>query len=136
MRPAIFWSCESRDDSESVRCCGGHEENTRWQSDSSRRTCFRLGHPGCRPNARSLDIGFEDGQVPRGVSFEAAIIGERWAANAPDGESVVFHRWSDLMIILASDGSVRSVVRGIETIELPKAVLVSRSVDGWDFKWA
>ena len=72
-------------------------------------------------------------RMPRGVSFEAAIVGERWAANAPDGESVVFHRWSDLMIILASDGSVRSVVRGIETIELPKAVLVSRTVDGWDF---
>ena len=72
-------------------------------------------------------------RMPRGVSFEATIVGERWAANAPDGESVVFHRWSDLMIILASDGSVRSVVRGIETIELPKAVLVSRTVDGWDF---
>lgn len=71
-------------------------------------------------------------RMPRGVSFEAAIVGERWAANAPDGESVVFHRWSDLMIILASDGSVRSVVRGVETIDLPKAVLVSRTVDGWD----
>ncbi len=71
-------------------------------------------------------------RMPRGVSFEAAIVGERWAANAPDGESVVFHRWSDLMIILASDGSVRSVVRGIETIDLPKAVFVSRTVDGWE----
>ena len=38
-------------------------------------------------------------RMPRGVSCEAAIVGERWAANAPDGESVVFHRWSDLMII-------------------------------------
>ena len=71
--------------------------------------------------------------MPRGVSFEDAIVGERWAANAPDGDSVVFHRWSDVMIIVASDGSVRSVVRGIETIDFPKAVLVSRTVDGSDF---
>lgn len=68
--------------------------------------------------------------MPSGVSFTSSIVGERWAANAPDGEAVVFHRWSDLMIILASNGSVRSVVRGIETVGFPEPLFVSRTVDG------
>ena len=33
--------------------------------------------------------------MPSGVSFTSSIVGERWAANAPDGEAVVFHLSSD-----------------------------------------
>lgn len=57
------------------------------------------------------------------LAYERSKNNEEWHRT-----TVGFHRWSDLMIILASDGSVRSVVRGVETIDLPKAVFVRRTV--------
>ena len=74
-------------------------------------------------------------ETPTGVyeEIDGGIVAERWAANAPDGEAVVFHRWSDVMILLASDGSVRSVVRGIETVEFPDVVHLSGTMEGLEF---
>ena len=71
-------------------------------------------------------------ETPGGVyeGIEGGIVATRWAANAPDGEAVVFHRWSDVMILLAADGSVRSIVRGIETVEFPDVVHVSGTLEG------
>lgn len=71
-------------------------------------------------------------ETPSGVyeGSNGGIVAERWAANAPDGEAVVYHRWSDVMILLATDGSVRSVVRGIETVEFPDIVHLSGTMEG------
>ncbi|MCE2398559.1 MAG: hypothetical protein J4F34_05855 [Gemmatimonadetes bacterium] len=71
-------------------------------------------------------------ETPSGVyeGIDGGIVAVRWAANAPDGEAVVYHRWSDVMILLASDGSVRSVVRGIEAVEFPDIVHLSGTMEG------
>ena len=71
-------------------------------------------------------------ETPSGVyeGIDGGIVAVRQAANAPDGEAVVYHRWSDVMILLASDGSVRSVVWGIEAVEFPDIVHLSGTMEG------
>ena len=49
----------------------------------------------------------------------SSITSHRSATNASDGEAVVFHTWSDHMILLDDSGQIRSVVRGVERIEFP-----------------
>ncbi|MCY3942609.1 MAG: hypothetical protein OXG18_02435 [Gemmatimonadetes bacterium] len=73
-------------------------------------------------------------ETPSGVyeGIDGGIVAVRWAANAPDGEAVVYHRWSDVMILLDADGSVRSVVRGIETVEFPDVVHLSGTLEGFE----
>jgi hypothetical protein len=69
--------------------------------------------------------------VPSAISFREDIVGERWAANAPDGGAVVFFRWSSQMVFLAADGTVQSVASGVEPISFPQGVAVERSGQGW-----
>ena len=93
-------------------------------------------HTSPSENSRHLwSSGSRRVETPGGVyeGVDGGIVAERWAANAPDGEAVVFHRWSDVMILMAADGSVRSVVRGIEAVEFPDIVHLSGTMEGLEF---
>ncbi len=48
----------------------------------------------------------------------------RTAANARDGGAVIFHTWSDQMVLIDETGGYRGVVRGIERIDFPEPIPV------------
>ena len=69
--------------------------------------------------------------TPRGITFDQDIVGERWATNFADGAAVVYHRWSSRMAFLAADGSVQSVVEGVEPISFPNGAFVEVAGEGF-----
>ncbi len=56
----------------------------------------------------------------------STITSHRGGVNAPDGEAVVFHTWSDQMILLDTLGRTRATVRGVERVEFPDPLPVIR----------
>ena len=69
--------------------------------------------------------------TPREITFDEDIVGERWATNFADGGVVVYHRWSSRMAFLAADGSVQSVVEGVEPISFPNGIFVEVAGEGF-----
>ncbi|MCY3610579.1 MAG: hypothetical protein OXH51_03515 [Gemmatimonadetes bacterium] len=63
-----------------------------------------------------------------GALFEHPLEGEGWAANGPDGDVVIYFRWSSKMILLDDNGGVRSVVEGIEQVPFPGTTYIERTI--------
>ena len=68
--------------------------------------------------------------MPTDISalFDHPLEGEGWAANGPNGDVVVYFRWSSKMILLDHDGGVRSVVEGIEQVPFPGTTYIERTI--------
>lgn len=58
-------------------------------------------------------------RLPRTVHYSSNLAGESYVASFPEGLAVAF-RWSDVLVLLDSNGAVRQVVRGPERIEFPE----------------
>lgn len=65
-----------------------------------------------------------------GALFDHPLEGEGWAANGPNGDVVVYFRWSSKMILLDDDGGVRSVVEGIEQVPFASTAYIERTIPG------
>lgn len=56
--------------------------------------------------------------LPSGVHFSSNLAGESYGASFASGLAVAF-RWSDVIVLLDTDGAIRKVIRGPERIEFP-----------------
>ena len=59
---------------------------------------------------------------PSEMSFSKDLVAEAFAAPTGDGRAVVVFRWASPLIYVEADGSIESVVEGVERIPFPEVV--------------